>query len=435
MRDTCFLRLNEMYNKFAFSKNKVFIFFVISIIVRFVFVYNSGIEQISDFNSYLSLSRACLSNHLWYPNVNNLYDSYIWAPGFINYLIGLLHLFDSIKFIQFVNVSLTVILDLELYWLTKKYISHRTALIVLTLLCVYPTNYGISYWLISDLLFVVLFFTILVIISWKRWYFILLAGVFTAYANWVRPFLPVLVVSAILLIMINSKSGIWKKQVVLFVATSAFTIFLIAFFTYNRMGVVNFQSSTSGINLIMGANEKATGAYMDCTIPGEVGYIENTDKVLYYVKDAIWKERAIEYILNHPIKWISLVPNKLFYMYSNDSFAMGPFWEDHSVSLSARDIIISIRNDFPRLSLSQYIYIFNQVVYYFVLFFSVLGLATVFKSRNKFLIMLYIYIIMGTGMTIITVGGNRYHYILMPAVFITAAYSLNYILNSKYKLL
>lgn len=51
---------------------------------------------------------------------------------------------------------------------------------------------------------------------------------------------------------------------------------------------------------------------------GTIRYIENMDKKSAIECNEIWKQRSIEWLKQHPFKYLKKIPGRLMYMYYND---------------------------------------------------------------------------------------------------------------------
>lgn len=218
-------------------------------------------------------------------------------------------------------------------------------------------------------------------------------------------------------------------------------VLIIGTASYISSGHFVFQSVTGGVNLIMGANDDADGSYNETVFnEGNLGYLPNYDDLSYKEKDSIWMKKSIEWIKQKPIKYLALIPAKLLYMYAVDTYAFSTFYNNEKIT-SGSDYISSLVNNvlhlkFSRLTWVDYIVIINQVIYMIYLLMFLIGIVFLLikKFNSKEIIFLIAVIVFGTGMTIITVGGARYHYPYLPVIFIISAALLNQlILNRKSK--
>jgi 4-amino-4-deoxy-L-arabinose transferase-like glycosyltransferase len=66
--------------------------------------------QISDFARYVQLAKNNIENGTYYPNNENLYDAYIHAPGFVNYLILLFKISTNLRLVYVFNLLWTFVL-------------------------------------------------------------------------------------------------------------------------------------------------------------------------------------------------------------------------------------------------------------------------------------------------------------------------------------
>ena len=65
-----------------------FIIIALCLFIQVFLIISFGdYKQLSDYGEYIKLAQGCLDRKSWYPNSANMYDSYIFAPGLVNYFI------------------------------------------------------------------------------------------------------------------------------------------------------------------------------------------------------------------------------------------------------------------------------------------------------------------------------------------------------------
>lgn len=205
-------------------------------------------------------------------------------------------------------------------------------------------------------------------------------------------------------------------------------VIIIGTASYISSGHFVFQSVTVGVNLIMGANDDSDGSYNRTVFnEGKIGGLPNSDEISYKEKDSIWTKKSIEWIIQNPQKYIKLVPFKLMYMYAVDTYAFSTFYNNEKKT-SGSDYISPLFENVMHFQFSEFTWVdfvvlINQALYMFYILFFLGGLIILFvkKYKPKEIFFLLTIIILGTGMTIITVGGARYHYPYLPIIFIISA--------------
>lgn len=420
-------KLEKFFSSTTFSLKRVAWFcFGLSILLQIFYIATCGTEQESDALTYVRLAEQTNAEDTIYPSSQNIYRNYIFAPGYVNFLALLFRIFGSVKAIQFVNVGLMIVLILELFYLSRKYISDRVAYIVLLLFSFYPTTYGMVYYTCTEIFYMVLVFGAIYFFLKQKWQWVCLAGIMAAVANWVRPFLPVLLLTIAGLTFATVPKRYRIRNLIVFTLSVLAVVGTIGTMSYLRMGYFNFQSTTSGVNLIMGANADADGSYEPAVFEeGNIGYIADIEDKTFKERDAYWRSQGLSWILEHPAKWIGLFPAKFFYMYAIDSYALGQFSGDVHRRAESRDYCIGMVSSFPHWGILECLVAYNQLFYMICLCLSLYGIVLSVKNKNFIVLALVLYWLLGTGLTLATVGGARYHYPYMPVVFLLAAMAID----------
>ena len=115
-------------------EKRILIFVIlIFIAIQGLIVTLMEVEQFSDSAVYFKSAQNAIEAGKLYPLENDLTNSVIVAPGWVN-LIALLIVFGSIKSILYCNIILNTIILGELYYISQ--ISVESAIICLTLFCI-----------------------------------------------------------------------------------------------------------------------------------------------------------------------------------------------------------------------------------------------------------------------------------------------------------
>ena len=137
-----------------YHSNKLFlILLAIYIILQIIIVVFNEPHFESDSLYYFQKAEQCVQNNSFYPNNSNLFDDYIVAPIYINYLFIILKIFKSINAILFFNIILNSLNCVLVYSITKKLFENQSALIASILYMLYLNNLGIILMNFNDLLF------------------------------------------------------------------------------------------------------------------------------------------------------------------------------------------------------------------------------------------------------------------------------------------
>lgn len=229
------------------------IWIVAQIVLIFVF-FNAG--QRSDQGAYIRMATECFANGEWYPNETTLYSSYIWAPGFINFLILQLKLFGTVKVNFFINLLMNVGIAANVFYIAKRLFSERVAYWSVILFCLMYSNLFAVLPAGTEIPFLFLSISAFSLCINGKGINFLLAGVLLVMADWIRP-LAMIFLLVIVVYMVISKMS-WKKYVLFFVPYIAIALCL-SCWTQSETGYFGYKSTTSGVNLIMTANDKAYG--------------------------------------------------------------------------------------------------------------------------------------------------------------------------------
>ena len=381
-------------------------------------------RQVSDARTYIELAHASMQAGSLYPTAADKFSNFIFAPGYINYLIGMFTLFgDNVRAVLYVNIILNVTLLLEVVFIAKALFGERVAGITAIGFCLYLTNYGVVMYTYTELLYCVLAYGALALFlrrgGGKSF---ALAGVMIVLANWVRP-LAIVFIAAMFLIAFLHKIG-WRK-VGLFLSGAAATFLLIGTVTYSNLGTFNTTSTTSGYNLLMGADDTADGRFnANVFKDGATGDIPNRENLTFAERDRYWKDHAIEWIKQHPLDYALLIPKKLYYMYYKDAqFIASLTGNRTNQDLEGKGMVTK----FLFYATQGY----NQLFYLFLLSMAAYGSVKLLLRRDVRACILLAVVVLGTGMTIITVGEQRYHYPYLMVLLILAAYSVQSLIDAR----
>lgn len=376
-------------------------------------------EQISDCSAYYNYAWDCFLNEEFYPMHEHLYSSFLFAPGFVNFLILQLKVFGTLKFNAILNLLMSWGIAAELFYIGKKIFNEKTAyLSVICYSCLYST------WMYvlpmgTEIPFLFLMLSALCLCLRPRFFYVILAGSCLAIGNWMRP-LAIVFIPSILIFMYIYRSS-WKHYACLFISIATCILF-IGCWSYNKIGYFTFQSSTSGYNLLATANDKATGGYLYF----KEHDLENEDKIPFPQKDLIWKERAIEWIKQHPSKYIQLYLFKIAGLYSHDVGVEMFIWNN---TASYSGMQLQGKSYAPFFVIKA----LKSAVYYLIMI--AFGVTLIKKRRDIFSrkgIPLLI-LLLGTLVTCLFSIVIRYHYPFLGVIILWAAYGMASFIEKKEK--
>lgn len=430
----------EKLIKFFSTKIKLIVF-IYALILLFL-VLMSDITYRSDSLYYYNLAQECISQNELYPAHKHLYEDYITAPLYINTLLIFLHIYNSPITIGLLNIIIILVQLLLLFKITTKIINAETARLAVLLSALYLNTLGMVLQNYTEL-----FFTCLVIISIyfyslnKNIYFII-SGIFIGAAIAVRP-LGWTLLAAIILIQIFQvikEKKLQSKYAYIFIGS---LMFILAFgtLTYSHFDRFEFTSTTGPVNLLIGANDDATGGF-NATVHqhNKAGFIENSNKLTYIQKGDFYQSQAIKWIKDNTVKWLLLAPLKLLHAYGWDDIAISTLLGFNDTNFLRVFKILLTEKDFNKAlpnttTTAKVIYLFVLIIahlsYYFLLIASFAGIYKMIKQRNnnELVYIIILFILFASLMIMITVGTPRYKYPMFILLIPYAAYYLQTKIN------
>lgn len=400
----------------------VFTFVAVQI---FLLIFYFGNPQHSDQIVHMKFANRAFNEGTWYPTASNLYDSYIVAPGLINFLILQLKLFGTMDYNGVFQLLMNLAMLFEVYYIAKHFFSEFVGYTAVILYCLLYSNYmGILIWG-TEIPFLFLSLTAFTLCLTEKWYNVLIASALLALSNTIRPLSILFIVTICLYFALNKTN--WKQYALLCVP------FFLLNYGYGkvneaRMGYFINTSTTGGVNLIQTACDNADGTTAKgYSIVGskksKYAYENNKDKTVFE-KDKMWHDAGIEWIKQNPKKYFMMFFKKVPYMYADDT------WPER---------LIDLDNLHKKESGDKTYFIMMTIKntpYYAICLLAIFGIAFFLKSlyeehRNA-LIILLAYFIMGTGGTVLMPVMNRYHYPFLFVLIIFAAYTINHTYEKKF---
>jgi hypothetical protein len=395
----------------------------------------------SDSLHYYQLAVQCIQHHSWYPAQHNLYDEYILAPLFINYLIFLLRMVHDPVIIHVSNLILNCSLALLTYFITNR-LTHNAvrSKLALILYMGYLNSLGAVFLNLTELLFCLFMLICLILLSFKKPAALFVAGIISACAFNVRPIGILLILCGSVAVWIQ-KSSMDRKILLNTVFLSGFVMLFCCFGLISKITFGHFitHSTNGSVNILIGANENATGTFnSDVFLPGNRGYIADEDSVPYYIKNHIWRTEAIDWIVHHPGRWLMLIPVKLIYLYLWDDWALQPLLNSNQWNLySAMKTILKDKQGDRFFSDSSpgfivrfiLLYIYHYCYYLMILFLGIRIMVRTFNAgiqTSGFLQQIIIlFISSASGLVLLVYGAARYKYPMVLLMIILIAVSLS----------
>lgn len=413
-----------------FSKNKykwlnaknvaiasIFIWLIVQVLLIW---FHWDVKQGSDQGAYMRIAYRCFNKGSWYPNVDDIHRDMIWAPGLINLLILQLKIFGSFKVNYILNLLMNIGILWNVWYIAKRFFNRQTAYIVVILFCLTYSNMLVVLPSGTEIPFLFLSLTSFSLVLQEKVPLYVIAGILLAFANWFRPLVIIFLFVILLYLFCKKKSAIYYLALII---PLLLTVFWIGWNSKQRMGYFAYQSTTSGVNLIMTSNDKAYGGVAMSLLHDKTQpmYIKNRRQYTYLQKDSIWKARSIEWIKKHPIRFAELYVLKLGGLFIEDSWADRPIVGGYSVvdkTVYGKMDKISLYERIPIMFLKSLVYYFVMIVF----FLSLFRYRKEWFSDKGYLLLIFI---LGTLITCIFSISPRYHYPFIFVAYIWAAYGIS----------
>ncbi len=406
----------------------------IFVLSQFVMAFWFSGNQVSDAKIYNDIALSISEDGTWYPNASHLHNRYIYGNGYVNFLSLIYRITTNVKVVYVVNILLTqLLLGSCLFILKKLSYSNITRCYFVIMFCLLNTFISETVVMRTEIIFTALGFFALAFLHTNKKVLYALCGIILGIANWVRPLGIAFLIGAIVIHLLYKRN---LKTIITTISSYIVTIVLIGTVTFASCGHFVYQATTFGVNFLMSANDKADGSYMNITQKGEAGYIdpEEAKDMTFKDFDKYYTEKSIKWILKNPVKYLSQTPAKLFYLYATETYS-GSAYFNNKVTTGGidyiKDLVSKITNhsDEP-LRLGDVLILFNQIWYMFlcVLAFAGLFIKSV-RKNNKFLYAYLLIMILGTGITLVVVGGARYHFPYLPVIIMYASVSFVALMN------
>jgi hypothetical protein len=434
------LKLEKVLN---FLQNHIRILLLLYLAVQLGYVFFSNLNYQSDSLYYFSLAQECLRLHTFYPAPIHLYQDYIIAPLYINILVVILSIVNSKITIGIFNIILNFIQLFLVYKITFRIFNKESAKVVVIVYIFYLSTLGLVLFNYTELIFNVLILSSIYFYlqnnNWKT----IISGILLAASIAVRP-IGWALLGAYLINEFYSGEQVKKILVNAGIMISGLLVFIIFFgtFNYSHFGKFIFTSTNGPVNLLIAANDDATGAYNNKVFEkGKIGYIANPEKKTYIVKEGYWLNQAYKWIYEHPVKYISLFPLKIVHMFIWDDFTVSRLlnlsnWNLYKV---AKDIITGSKEPIlddnpPALKISYFVLQFLHHLYYFTLvvlfiFSTVKNFKALFLNNGLRLFLLFMSL--GLCIHLLTYGDARYKYPYIISMMIFIAPVIYNSVNSK----
>jgi len=385
--------------------------------------------QLSDANSYLELARYCAANRTGYPGERDMFALYIFGNGYVNLLSWLMRFAAEMACVYAVNIVSTQVIVLSTADMAYRLTGRRqTACLSVVLLCLMGGLWGEAASARTELCFIALASLSLCLMLRGSWGALFASGVLMGLSNWVRPLLVIYLPAALVSFLLRRVP--WRK-VAAYLAGIALIVALVGAGAYQRTGRFVFQAQTMGVNMLMGANDDADGSYVSAIYDeGKAGYVPEGSGMTFDQRDARYKQAAVDWILHHPLRFLSLIPAKLFYFLATDTYGGSAFFnnaiqtDNLAYLLGLRDILLG--HGARPFGAGDAVALFSQAAYMLVFLLYLLGIIDGIRRRYiADLLPYHIVFALACGVTVMTVGGARYHMPYLPIFCLCAAIVLD----------
>lgn len=381
--------------------------------------------QLSDAQSYLELALYCAENHVGYPGPRDMFAIYIFGNGYVNLLSWLMRIAPSMVWVYLINIVSTQVIILSTAAIAYAISGRKkTACIAAILLCLMPGIWGEAVSARTELLFMALAMASLALMMTRRTFALFAAGICMALCNWVRPLL-IIYLPAIIVYFLMRRVRL--RGIAAYMAAMLLVIALVGMDAKSRTGEFIFQAQTMGVNMLMGANDDADGSYVSAIYDeGKVGHVPPGSGLTFMERDAQYKASAVEWIKAHPVRFLSLIPAKLFYYLATDTYGGSAFFNNEKSTDNLAYIkelvgILTGRGE-RAFMLGDAVVLFEQAMYMLVAVLYVISIVDGVRKRYiADLLPLHIIFALSCGVTILTVGGARYHLPYLPFFCLCAA--------------
>ena len=398
-------------------------------------------EPTSDAWRYVTDALRCARAGVFYPQAADLVGKGTAGTGYVNLLILLFRVTENVRAAYILNILLVQLLLFSVLYLAFRATESRDVCAWTAIFfCLSATYWSEVCIARTEICFTALAFFGLALLFSERGGLPFLTGFILASANWIRP-LGTAFMAAAVWTLIYRKSK-WHGYLRLAAGFGA-AVLLICCFTAHNCGEYLYQPTISSGNMLMGANEDADGSYDDTVFTeGKAGYIQPEIKkdMRYTEINAHYSEAASKWIHENPTRYIRLMPRKLFYMYISDTYSGDVYFDNlkqTSGSEYIREVVSMLRGEGRSFTSGDIFICWGQGFYMLTFALFLWGvIRSMRKGYWRSLSFLYGIFLIGTAMTVITVGGGRYHFPYLPILFITAAacvQSVKYSLTEKRK--
>ena len=394
------------------------ILFIISFLVRTLFIIVVDFPQVHDFETLLMASK--MFSHGDY-SFNQWWHFYTWGyqTGFVIYQGFLLKLFNSVFLLKLLNVIYSSFLVLFIYRISVKISDEKSARFVSLLYMVFPFYIFMNTILVNShlatlLMYLGIFFLIKNEKSFKDY---VIGAILIAFGNIIRPEGIIVVLSFMLYELFLIK----KEK--MFNILIRFCSFLIIYFSIGFMA--SFLVVKSGINPAGLKNHDPLWKFILGFNYNTCGYYDDSDSQYQIDRDteiAIIKERAFSDLPRTGKLMLCKIDH---FWLSSDLNTETESFNDKTISLGNFNIKFS--------SIFDNVVSFNSCIQLFILIMFILGLFVNRKKiQNEALFLIIMCVITFFVFLFIEIQ-PRYAYFIHVSLFILASLGVKFIYNINIK--
>jgi len=378
---------------------------VVFTLLQLIIIYIFGYTPYPDSEGYIFIAKECIENNDIYP-VATMLNSYefLWNIGAINLVVFTLKIFNSLTPLLILYALMKGATAWLFYHIVKDTINHKIAIIAFILYIIYPSNYGESTSVLSELPFMFFIMLGLWLCISKKLYF--LGGNSLALANWIRPMGIIFLIAIIIYLFYENRKNI-MRPLLGYIAMILFIGSLSMF----RTGLFLYQAKTGWMSLMDYSSNHSP----------ESMEIREINEWNVSQKDSAWKDLFFDWLIDHPIEYIEKIPHKLVKTYISDNINMCTFIPDKAKKEYMYETVSMpvLMNNFPQYSVVQWFTLFNLFYYYGLLLTAIWSL--VYYYRKWYLLPISIVVLGTLTLLLLGHGEARFHILFMPFIMMLSA--------------